>query len=982
MTLVERFHVNGEPRDAELTDFDGDGWNDAVIAIRDADKVQAYRNVQGRFVLSTEAPVGRSPREMALADFNNDGCADIAVVNRDSYDVSILLGCGADAVGFQKLDQTYPVDGEVAGLLLVDLNRDGRADVLQLHRASSEISVRLSGTNGQLSVPAIFPAGLQPNGFETADVNGDGKLDVVTANLGDAGTPGSISILLGNGLGGFAPFSTVTLPAPTNQPPARLLAVKAADFDGDGDADLVASFADARIAFFRGHGDGSFTSAANYSNGFPTFVFATRQFAVGDFDQDGDLDVAGVNFFGEVAVLVNEGNLIMSRTAYAPVVYGAPELDTHRWYRAREIRIEDLNHDGDPDLVIGLDAGLAIYYGAAGATFARGQFQSGPGVPVQNTLPEASFSVSGFAFGDFDADGEDDLAVSCFADGCLTLLTREAGASLFHEAMKVRVPSAEFVASGDIDGDGKADLVGSGRTALWVALSGHRPEIRPGEPLQFNRVRMTHPVINEIMSANQTTLLGAAGDRYPDWVELYNPQATDMDLTGWKLELIKPGGTNASFTFPAGEVLRADSRKLVLCANNPGPGLLATGFRLPDDGATLHLRSAGGVAIDSVTYPPQATDIAYARYADGVIAFNSTMMATPGSPNVYTGPIPPSIKFRGFDAQHFTADVPVRLFAEATDDSAVLGVSLVWRRIDILNGSWHRVLFFDDGRHADGSMADGLFSGLLEPGLPDGAAIEFYLEATDANNKTSYLPGSPEEAEDSGGNPLYSLAFGSTQSPIEISEVVSDNATAYHDEAMGTPDYVEIANVSGTPVSLDDYALIDRDLTPSRRFRFPPGIVLPPGQTILVLCDSNPSQGPMHASFKISAGGDRIYLQQRTLSGAYLTVDAVEIPPLGPDLAYSRIGARGDWEIVPATPKAPNISDQRVRFRTRPGASGRDFILVFPVTTGAPYFIESSPSAGGPWTVVSTGVGTEVAGTYIHSLSAADPGRFFRQRSN
>ena len=151
MTLVERFHVNGEPRDAELTDFDGDGWNDVVIAIRDADKVQAYRNVRGTLVLATEAPVGRSPREIALADFNNDHCADVAVVNRDSFDVSILLGCGADAVGFQKLDQTYPVDGEVAGLLLVDLNRDGRADVLQLHRASSEISVRLSGPTGESS---------------------------------------------------------------------------------------------------------------------------------------------------------------------------------------------------------------------------------------------------------------------------------------------------------------------------------------------------------------------------------------------------------------------------------------------------------------------------------------------------------------------------------------------------------------------------------------------------------------------------------------------------------------------------------------------------------------------------------------------------------------------------------------------------------------------------------------------------------------
>ena len=61
MALVERFHVNGEPRDAELADLNGDGWNDAVIVIRDADKIQAYANIQGELVLSSEAPVGKKP---------------------------------------------------------------------------------------------------------------------------------------------------------------------------------------------------------------------------------------------------------------------------------------------------------------------------------------------------------------------------------------------------------------------------------------------------------------------------------------------------------------------------------------------------------------------------------------------------------------------------------------------------------------------------------------------------------------------------------------------------------------------------------------------------------------------------------------------------------------------------------------------------------------------------------------------------------
>ena len=123
--MVERFHVNGEPRDAELADLNGDGWNDAIVVIRDADKVQAYRNVRGQLVLSSETPVGRSPREIALADFNKDGCQDIVIVNRQSFDVSVLIGCGADAVGFQQLDQTYPVDGEGLRSFDATVTKDG-----------------------------------------------------------------------------------------------------------------------------------------------------------------------------------------------------------------------------------------------------------------------------------------------------------------------------------------------------------------------------------------------------------------------------------------------------------------------------------------------------------------------------------------------------------------------------------------------------------------------------------------------------------------------------------------------------------------------------------------------------------------------------------------------------------------------------------------------------------------------------------------
>src|SRR5262249_7943801 len=121
---------------------------------------------------------------------------------------------------------------------------------------------------------------------------------------------------------------------------------------------------------------------------------------------------------------------------------------------------------------------------------------------------------------------------------------------------------------------------------------------------------------------------------------------------------------------------------------------------------------------------------------------------------------------------------------------------------------------------------------------------------------------------------------------------------------------------------------------------------------------------------------------QRTVAGAYVTVDAIEVPPLGPDESYSRMGARGSWEIAPATPRASNISDDKIRFRRRATASGQELILVFPVSNGALYTIEWSTLPRGPWMVLATGMGAEVAGTYVYPIPAQERSRFFRVRTN
>jgi hypothetical protein len=271
---------------------------------------------------------------------------------------------------------------------------------------------------------------------------------------------------------------------------------------------------------------------------------------------------------------------------------------------------------------------------------------------------------------------------------------------------------------------------------------------------------------------------------------------------------------------------------------------------------------------------------------------------------------------------------------------------------------------------------------MLEPGLPEGAAIQFYLEATDANNTTTYLPVSPEEAEDSGVNDLYVLGFGQGRSPVEISEVVSDNHGIFQDESMGTPDYIELANVSGEPVVLDGYGLIDRTLIADHRFVFPHNTTLQPGQTIIVICDRNVAQGPLHANFSINNSGDKIYLQQKTPTGIYVTVDAVDVPALGRDMAYARVWAHGPWEILPGSPNAANLVDGQIRFYTRPMTGGVELTLIFQVAKDEPYTIESGVTVKGPWTSLGNGVGTQTAGEFHYTVHTDERQRFFRVRTN
>ena len=359
----QTLNIPGGPRAVRVADLDGDGWNDLIVVVRNLDTVLTYRNTNGFLAPASERPVGLSPRELVLADLNHDGYPDAVVMNHHSQDVTVLTTFPR-RVGFMAVDHMYLVNGNVVGLVIKDFNGDGRDDVIQLHRAAGDFSVRLAGPEGLLGAPTFYTIGNLPAAQVISDVNNDRIPDQVTANLGLTGIEqGSVSVRMGQGDGTFGEEKRYFLPAEKD---GRLYALVPGDFDRDGNIDLAAGYLDGRLAFFQGRGDGAF----EFTREHPLCDFA-QEMVAGDFDGDGDLDLAVVDTTGKLFIIENRGDPLWS-TALAVESYPAPAGDD---FGVRTLKTVDLNHDGDLDLVIGSSQRALLYLGGPGTSFSSAGHQ-------------------------------------------------------------------------------------------------------------------------------------------------------------------------------------------------------------------------------------------------------------------------------------------------------------------------------------------------------------------------------------------------------------------------------------------------------------------------------------------------------------------------------------------------------------------------------------------------------------------------------
>jgi hypothetical protein len=371
--------------------------------------------------------------------------------------VSFALAFAVQAFGSFGKPRHFAVGAFPTSVVVADVNGDGRRDLVVANSSSNDVSVLLGNGAGSFGKARNFAAPSAPQSVAIGDLNGDGNLDLAVADTGS----NSVSALLGNGAGGFG--------AATSYAVGRFPdSVAIGDLNRDGKPDLVvgnSGSSQKSVSVLLGNGDGSFGAATNLTlNSGPTSV------AIGDLNGDGIPDLAASRRATVVSVLLGKGDSSFEAAKSLAVGPGPSS-----------VAIGDLNGDGNLDLAVAINGShlhrpgvVSVLLGDGGGNFAAAKRFG------------AGFHPSSVAIGDLNRDGKPDLTVSNATVGSgfghISILIAEGGDN-FAAPRHLRVGSglAEplSVAIGNLDAGSYPDLAvaNPGSDDVSVLLNGG-PSVR------------------------------------------------------------------------------------------------------------------------------------------------------------------------------------------------------------------------------------------------------------------------------------------------------------------------------------------------------------------------------------------------------------------------------------------------------------------------------------------------------------------------